>query len=105
MFYIHMCISSEHKCSTYICAFLHHTCTLENVHRKIKASKVRSPLNFSLIGNTNSLNLRVKLTSSDGLLLWTGGGHTSPSSDYLVSIGSIPVSAENISDKFSQNFH
>ncbi len=39
---------------------------------------------FSLIGNTNSLNLRVKLFSSDGLLLWTGGSHLSPSSDYLL---------------------
>ena len=39
---------------------------------------------FSLIGNTNSFNLRVKISSSDGLLLWTGGSHSAPSSDYLM---------------------
>ena len=40
--------------------------------------------NFSIIGNTNSLNLRVKISSSDGLLLWTGGSLSAPSSDYLM---------------------
>ena len=30
------------------------------------------------------MNLRVKLFSADGLLLWTGGSHSSPSSDYLL---------------------
>ena len=40
--------------------------------------------NFSIIGNTNSLNLRVKISSPDGLLLWTGGSLSAPSSDYLM---------------------
>lgn len=41
-------------------------------------------LNFSIIGNTNSFNLRVKVYSSEGLILWIGGTQKQPSSDYLL---------------------
>ena len=40
---------------------------------------------FSLIGNTNSINIRVKVApNARGLLLWTGGDNMSPASDYLM---------------------
>ena len=39
---------------------------------------------FSIIGNTNTFNLRVKVESPTGLLLWTGGDEMSPASDFLL---------------------
>ena len=41
-------------------------------------------MSHSLIGNTNNLNLRVKVVGENGLLFWTGGDHFSPASDYLL---------------------
>ena len=38
----------------------------------------------SIIGNTNTFNLRVKIEGSNGLLLWTGGEAMSPASDFLL---------------------
>ena len=39
----------------------------------------------SLIGNTNSFNLRLRLNPGTwGLVLWSGGGGASPASDYLM---------------------
>ena len=44
------------------------------------------PLIFfcSIVGNTNTFNLRVKIESPNGLLLWTGGDDMSPASDFLL---------------------
>jgi hypothetical protein len=39
---------------------------------------------FSIIGNTNTFNLRVKIESPNGLLVWTGGDEMSPASDFLL---------------------
>ena len=39
---------------------------------------------FSIIGNTNTFNLRVKVEAPTGLLLWTGGDEMSPASDFLL---------------------
>ena len=41
-------------------------------------------LHFSLIGNSNSINLRVRVTSSHGLLLWAGGQDSAPSADFIM---------------------
>ena len=38
----------------------------------------------SIVGNTNTLNLRVKIESANGLLVWTGGDEMSPASDFLL---------------------
>ena len=38
----------------------------------------------SIVGNTNTFNLRVKIEGSNGLLLWTGGEAMSPASDFLL---------------------
>ena len=39
----------------------------------------------SLIGNSNSINMRVKIApETSGLILWTGGDNMSPASDYLM---------------------
>jgi hypothetical protein len=35
------------------------------------------------LGNTNSITMRLKVVSSIGLILWTGGDHFSAASDYL----------------------
>ncbi len=41
-------------------------------------------LRFSIIGNTNTFNLRIKVETGSGLLLWTGGDEMSPASDFLL---------------------
>lgn len=38
----------------------------------------------NLIGNSNSINLRVRVTSSHGLLLWVGGQDAAPSADFIM---------------------
>ena len=51
-----------------------------------KLDKRVLPLIFfcSIVGNTNTFNLRVKIESPNGLLLWTGGDDMSPASDFLL---------------------
>lgn len=41
-------------------------------------------LHQNLIGNSNSINLRVRVTSSHGLLLWAGGQDSAPSADFIM---------------------
>ena len=38
----------------------------------------------SLIGNSNTINLRVRVTASHGLLLWAGGRDAQPSPDFIM---------------------
>lgn len=38
----------------------------------------------NLIGNSNSINLRVRVTSSHGLLLWAGGHDAAPTADFIM---------------------
>lgn len=42
------------------------------------------PIAQNIVGNTNTLNLRVKIESANGLLVWTGGDEMSPASDFLL---------------------
>ena len=50
-----------------------------------KQSSIQPPIfTFSIVGNTNTFNLRVKIESPNGLLLWTGGDDMSPASDFLL---------------------
>ena len=37
-----------------------------------------------MIGNSNLFNLRLKMTSSDSLLLWAGGAKLDTDSDFLM---------------------
>ena len=56
-------------------------------HSKSKQSYQQNTIsNFfsSIVGNTNTLNLRVKIESANGLLVWTGGDEMSPASDFLL---------------------
>lgn len=42
------------------------------------------PIAQNIVGNTNTLNMRVKVSAPNGLLLWTGGDQMSPASDFLL---------------------
>ncbi|XP_059078305.1 pikachurin-like [Tigriopus californicus] len=44
----------------------------------------REELAKNVLGNTNSINIRLKVTSANGLILWTGGDTFTPASDYLM---------------------
>ena len=37
-----------------------------------------------MIGNSNLINLRLRMTSSEALLVWAGGSHLSEESDFLM---------------------